>query len=260
MQDLPQTLPHNLPGGLRSEAADALADLIAEICAPATIAARPWIAPALLLSDPAVQTVLDLPCPGTGEMLIHDYQSVDNPARLPLDTDLRAAIERKGSEYRIGLAGAGSGAAAMSMTCALRVVQQAEIAALRPAPFPERALVGADWSRPCRVTQAQCDRYLALSGDGNPIHRDPALAADLGMAAPVVPGLLLLALGQPTAERLVPGRTPHRLTCRFMAPLATGAPFRIAAQRRGADRLRLHLLDLNGTALAIADLQFDAAI
>ncbi len=241
----------HLPDGLPAAQADALAALTAEICAPDAPHAAPWTAPALLLSDPAVRHLLALPEAAAGEVLVHDYQSFDIAAPLPAGSRIFAKAARNGSEYGLVLR---ADPGEVRMTSALRLLPAADIAAARPAPFRTDALRGAVWSPPLAIDRRRTDRYLALSGDANPIHRSAGAAAASGLPAPVVPGLLLLALIQPFAERALPGRSLSRLTCRFMSPLAVGGSARVAVMPRGPGRARAVCLGPDARALAIADL------
>jgi acyl dehydratase len=248
-----------LAGGLPSATLSGLSALIAEITGTPPRAA-PWLAPALLLAAPEVAPRLALPRAGGGEALVHEYQGADWQAPLPPDVPLTAAAARKqtpgGAEYRFDLGPEGA-APAVSLTTALRVLAETDIAAAPPVPFRTAALRTAAISSPMRVTQAQADRYLALSGDDNPIHRDPAAAGRLGRAAPLVPGLLLLALVQPAAEAAFAAPL-STLKARFMGPLEMDESLRLALLPRGAGRARALLLAGEDRALAAVDLAFAA--
>ncbi|MDJ0631372.1 MAG: MaoC family dehydratase [Rhodobacter sp.] len=233
---------------LKAETAQAFADLIAEITG-AEPPAQPWLAPALLFASAEGQRRLALPRPGPEEMLIHDYQSVAYTGPFPLDTAFHAAAETRGQDHHITLSTASGPAAAL--TTALRVVRRADVAAANPAPFPPRLTETLTWSPLRTVAQSQTDRYLALSADPNLIHRDAALAASLGLGAPIVPGILLASLVQPAAEAALKAALV-KLTARFMAPLAMGTPFRLAIQRRSPTRLRAYLAG-EARALALVD-------
>ncbi len=250
------SLTLDLPGGLAPARAAGLAELIADIAGPP--AATLWLAPTLLFSDPAVQARLQMPVPGADEVLIHDYQAVAHLAPLPLGADLTASAVRadKGPATEFSFDLARSGASVASLKTALRRVVRANLAGLAPTGFAP-AQIAAAMARVdgLTITQAHIDAYVALSGDTNPIHRDPDQAAALGLPAPIVPGLLLAGCIQPLAEAQNPAPLAA-LTCRFMAPLCAGQAVSAALIARGADRMRGLIFAETGAALAVADLRF----
>lgn len=252
----------SLPDGLSPEPMRALAGLVADITGDARAAAEaPWLAPALLFSAPAVQERMDLPLPAPGEVLVHDYQAIRYDASpafgAPLDATLAREANAGSTTYHFALAQGGQ--PAVRMETALRIVPAADIGAARPAAMRLEALRGATVSARFAVSQEQTDRYLALSGDRNPIHSDPAAARAMGLSAPAVPGLLLAALIQPAARAAAGDATLRTLKTRFLAPVEMGGRLQVAVQARGATgRLRAFLLGDGACALAIADLAFDA--
>lgn len=247
-----------LPKGLAADRVAQLGDLIADI-AGATVTSRPYLAPALLFADKAVQAEIGMPVAEAHEILVQDYQAVSHTADLPLNTALKATCRTtaKGSttELHIDLAGC------TTLVTALRRVPRQDLSAIKATRFHDtRALGSLAMTGPLIIRQAQVDRYLSLSGDGNPIHHDPGAARSLGLANPIVPGLLLVSTVQPTSAHALPGARLHGLKARFMAPLCVSDRFHIAVQSRGtADgltRLRAGLFADNARALAIADMQF----
>ena len=68
------------------------------------------------------------------------------------------------------------------------------------------------------LTQADFDRFAALSGDDNPIHVDPAFSARTRFGRTVSHGILLVTVLQGLAERLSPGADLSRHEVRFPAP------------------------------------------
>ncbi|WP_172293100.1 MaoC family dehydratase [Pseudoruegeria sp. HB172150] len=242
-----------LPRGLPAACAEELAALVGQITGRAP-AALPWFATVLLFAEPEVNAHLALPETGPEEMLIHDYQSVDCPALLPLDTALTARAETTSrgdlTDHRFTLCR--DGAEVAKLGTALRRVKIADLIAAAPAPFRAEMLKDVTWFGPFAISQELTDRYLALSSDPNPIHRDAELAPRLGLSAPVVPGLLLLSMIQPSSEVML-GAPLATLKARFMAPLTMNTELRIGLQRRGPARLRAYLEA--GSALAVADMQ-----
>ena len=75
-----------------------------------------------------------------------------------------------------------------------------------------------------RVTQAQVARYADATGDHNPLHLDPAFAAETPYGRPIAHGMLVLAF---VSERMTKtfGRTwlcEGKLKARFRAPVFPG--------------------------------------
>lgn len=64
--------------------------------------------------------------------------------------------------------------------------------------------------------------YAAVSGDDNPLHLDPALAASAGFAAPPVHGMRLMAEIAPALGRWRPDMAISRLSATFVEPLLIG--------------------------------------
>ncbi|MFO1136306.1 MAG: MaoC family dehydratase [Rhodoblastus sp.] len=64
--------------------------------------------------------------------------------------------------------------------------------------------------------------YAAASGDDNPLHLDPALAARAGFSAPPVHGMRLMAEIAPALGRWRPDMTIRRLSGTFVEPLLVG--------------------------------------
>jgi acyl dehydratase len=83
---------------------------------------------------------------------------------------------------------------------------------------------------PRRLTTDDVRRYAELSGDRNPIHLSDEAARAAGLPAPIVHGMLTLALvGSAAIERLAGGdetRLAH-LGARFSRSVAVGAPVAI---------------------------------
>jgi acyl dehydratase len=248
--------------GIGADRAAALSDLAGRISGY-PVSRVPYLAPVLLFADPGLQARLPMPRPRPGVILVQEAQSVAYPAEFPLDTALAATAQGRTrgdlAELRFDLS-ADAGPVARLVTT-LRQVPAADLGAVKPTPFRAASLGdGVQWTAPVAITQDQADGYIALSGDRNPIHHDPALARDLGLDAPIVPGLLLVSLIQPVAEATLPGAALASLKSRFLAPLCIGAPMRIGLQMRGPatgglQRARAYLVDMTDRALAIVDLQ-----
>lgn len=81
------------------------------------------------------------------------------------------------------------------------------------------------------VDQQQMDAFAALSGDDNPLHRDPAFAAACGFSGCVVYGGLLVAKVSRMIGMELPGRDSlwSSLQIQFAAPLIVGRSARLEA-------------------------------
>jgi acyl dehydratase len=82
------------------------------------------------------------------------------------------------------------------------------------ARLPERA-VGPFSGRDLRA-------YAEISGDSNPLHLDADLAKSVGLAAPPVHGMLLLAAFEPILNDWRPDLRIERLSGRFTHPVLSG--------------------------------------
>jgi acyl dehydratase len=65
-------------------------------------------------------------------------------------------------------------------------------------------------------------RYAEISGDDNPLHLDDALAARIGLAAPPVHGMKLLASFEPMLKKWRPELTLVGLGAKFIQPILRG--------------------------------------
>jgi len=229
-----------------------LQDLIVDITGK-PLDGLPWFAAAMLYSAPTIQSRLRMPEPGPEEVLIHDYQSVTVHSELPRGVDLAAQVVRreKGMTTEFDFSLSDGRAPAVVLKTALRIVPRADIRALTPVHFSQEQIrETATRSPKLTISQAQISAYVDLSVDRNPIHSDPAEARSLGLAAPIVPGLVLAATVQPFA-RLALGS----IKCRFMAPLCADETYEIALIPRSSGRMRAFLYRSDRRGLAIADLQ-----
>lgn len=85
------------------------------------------------------------------------------------------------------------------------------------------------------ITQAQVDSYLSASGDTNPIHSDPDLAASVGLAGVPVPGMLMVAEVSRYAEKWRWCTAIVRVNAQFVAPVLVGGGLEIVGQVRMVD-------------------------
>ena len=248
-----------LAGGLAQDRVTQLSDLIAEITASG-LNSLPYLAPALLFARNEVQAAIGMPKAAPHEILVQDFQAIDHAAALPLDTALQASclstVKGGSTEFRIDLGGY------LTLTTALRRVPRQDLSAIRPMLLRNTAALGdLGAAGPLVFSQRQVNRYLALSGDGNPIHSDPDEARSLGLPRPIVPGLLLVSTIQPDCAQALPDARLRNLKVRFLAPLCVQDSCHIALQSRGpgpegSTRARAYVFAKDARALAIADLLF----
>lgn len=82
-----------------------------------------------------------------------------------------------------------------------------------------------------RVTQADFDRFAALSGDDNPIHVDAAFAARTRFGRTLAHGMMLYGLvGELVCGELVPGAVEVEAELVFPGPVFAGDEIVVAAR------------------------------
>lgn len=95
-------------------------------------------------------------------------------------------------------------------------------------------------------TQADFDRFAQLSGDANPIHTDPAFAAQTRFGRTVAHGVLLASILRGLIERLLPGGRLLEQSVMFPAPSFAGETMRftvaITGEREDESELQLQVL------------------
>jgi acyl dehydratase len=85
-------------------------------------------------------------------------------------------------------------------------------------------------------TMSDIAAYAEISGDTNPLHLDPALAKSVGLAAPPVHGMLLLAWFEPALQEWRPDLRIERLSGRFTQPVLEGELVKLSGRvMRAAD-------------------------
>lgn len=73
-------------------------------------------------------------------------------------------------------------------------------------------------------------RYAEVSGDDNPLHTDPALAARAGLAAPPVQGMLMMGALEPELLQWQPQLSLTRLAVKFVRPVLAGEAITLSAR------------------------------
>ncbi len=105
-----------------------------------------------------------------------------------------------------------------------------------------KLIVGETVTRSLSFTQAQFDRFAALSGDDNPIHVDPAFAARTRFGRTVAHGMFLYANVRRALGEIAPGASQAEQSLLFPAPTYTDEPLRLrltVAEVTGDGRIRV---------------------
>ena len=90
-----------------------------------------------------------------------------------------------------------------------------------------KLIVGETITRPLSFTQAQFDRFAALSGDDNPIHVDPQFAARTRFGRTVAHGMFLYANVRRALGELAQGASQAEQSLLFPAPTYTDEPLQL---------------------------------
>lgn len=100
--------------------------------------------------------------------------------------------------------------------------------------------------------------YAQASGDNNPLHSDPEIAARAGLARPPVHGMLVMACFEPFLAGWRPGSRVKKLGAKFIKPLlsdeavvVSGKVVKAAAD--GVCVLRLSAKRDNGDLVCLAE-------
>lgn len=92
---------------------------------------------------------------------------------------------------------------------------------------------GRRFERELVLTQADFDRFAALSGDHNPIHVDPAYAAHSRFGATVSHGMLLFSVVRTFVDSICADSQLQAQTLKFPAPAYAGERLRIELVSNG---------------------------
>ena len=107
-----------------------------------------------------------------------------------------------------------------------------------PVPTPSRMPARACDASLDLTTVPQAGLIYRLSGDYNPLHADPKVAAAAGFARPILHGLCTYAVACRALLKLACGGEPARLTAmsaRFSAPVFPGETIRTEIWRDGGE-------------------------
>ncbi len=89
--------------------------------------------------------------------------------------------------------------------------------------------VGQSFSFTRTLSQEEVRLFADVTGDDNPIHVDPAYAAQTRFGAPIVHGVLLMGIISKVLGRDFPGpgSIAVSLSCRFLRPVPVGSEFTV---------------------------------
>lgn len=77
---------------------------------------------------------------------------------------------------------------------------------------------------------AEVAAYAAASGDDNPLHTDPELAARAGLARPPIHGMLLMGCLEPYLRDVLPDARVTRLGAKFIRPVLVDEAFEVSGK------------------------------
>ncbi|MCC3245186.1 MaoC family dehydratase [Methylocystis sp. WRRC1] len=85
------------------------------------------------------------------------------------------------------------------------------------------------------------ERYAAVSGDDNPLHLDDSLAAKIGLAAPPVHGMKLLAAFEPMLKKWRGDLVLVGLSGKFIQPILRGETVTLSGRVLRASETKVFL-------------------
>ena len=263
MADLPKQIL--IPEGVPLEDVHALASCLASLFGAKAGETLPVIAPALLLGHPSLKPYAEKMLPPEGMGLVHESQSFQRGAEIPLDTPLtvEASLTEKGAArvFDFSLEDRDQGALG-TMQTRLRVVTPEDMAKFKGSQFPPHMDKGdVVWrvSKPFDVEAV--GRYLSLARDPNPIHTNDEAARKVGLAGAVVPGMFFAGVIDFVLADVLPQVFLTQMKLRFMAPIGVGEGLRYGVLTRVLDEVgnaktvRVFVLRNDNIIAAIADLE-----
>jgi 3-hydroxybutyryl-CoA dehydratase len=104
----------------------------------------------------------------------------------------------------------------------------------------DRLAVGDGYKTTRALTTADVQAFADVTGDDNPLHLDPAYAADTRFGRPVVHGVLVLGLASKVLGRDFPGHgsIAVSLSARFLRPVPVGEE--VTIEVKVAEKLPAH--------------------
>ncbi len=257
----------DVPLGVRPEDAAALSDLLVELSAVerSIFTAPPLMAPAMLLGTDGLGEVMRLMHPPEGMGVLHESQMFHRirPIVKAQALTIGGVIQAQGDILTLEFTLQDGVDILGQMQTRLRFVVPEIMRALKGAEF--RAAMNTpetSWTKTKPVAQECVDTYLALSHDPNPIHRDEKAAQAVGLAQPVVPGMLVAGLCETALKGT--GFDPDQMRTRYLSPLMVGETLHLGVQvKRGEGavwRARIFAITDKAQIVAISDATRDSRI
>jgi len=147
----------------------------------------------------------------------------------------------------------------MTTQTRLRNLATADFKRMRGTNLP-RNLSAGDLRRidSTAMTPELVGRYLALSGDDNPLHTHDAYAQENGLERAIVPGMLMFGALENALEQFLPDQRPDLMRIRFLAPVIVdtkiGFCLQVKSAAQSSGRVRIFILTANDIVAAIADI------
>jgi acyl dehydratase len=187
---------------------------------------RPLPAAGTVIGRTLVKEILDKG-PGKGALMFTERSILDKESGAPIATLSSTTVMRGDG---------GFGGPAGSPPVPHPLPKRPPDAALDIATLPQAALI------------------YRLSGDMNPLHADPTVAAAAGFARPILHGLCSFGIAGRAVLKLACGNEPARLThmqVRFTAPAYPGETLRTEIWRDGAQiSFRARVVERDATILS----------
>lgn len=232
----------------------------------------PIIAPAMLLAHPAIAahlTALQAPV-GTSAVHVSQKFSVAPNRDISQAGTLTIAAQKTKQSAHVAVCLRSEQTWVGEVETRVQFVDSADVASVRGPKVQERMLSGAA----PHLTSAPLDRelvarYVALSGDTNPIHVSQTAAHAAGFVAAVVPGMLICGLAETAAFASFPELSLCEMSTRFLSAVSVGHRVRFVTTPRAGPRgglddglpkearksLRVFALTEDDTIVAISDLR-----
>ncbi len=107
----------------------------------------------------------------------------------------------------------------------------------------ESLQVGDSFACTRTLTAEDVRTFADLTGDDNPLHVDPAYAAETRFGKPIVHGVLLLGIISKVLGRDFPGHgsVAVAISCRFLRPVPVGSEIRVEVKVSEKIEARRHI-------------------